>query len=175
MATRARTARTSHPPSSRHACSNSGPAARWIAPSTPPPPSSELAGRLALNATDAELDLDGDGLNNLREYRAGTNPTDPNSRFELVEITKMPNGMAAMYRLVPKREDLLAFHQRWFFPSNYVLAVSGDFEREAMVKKLETLFASQPLDVWAAKFATMSKRPRSWKIFLNTGAAKLTG
>src|ERR1043165_9937215 len=29
------------PPSVRHSASNCGPAARWIAPSTPPPPSSE--------------------------------------------------------------------------------------------------------------------------------------
>lgn len=42
------------------------------------------------------------------------------------------------------REDLIAFHQRWFFPSNFVLAVSGDFERDTMVKKLENLFANWP-------------------------------
>jgi len=40
------------------------------------------------------------------------------------------------------RDDLLAFHKQWFFPQNFVLAVSGDFEREAMVQKLETLFAN---------------------------------
>lgn len=44
------------------------------------------------------------------------------------------------------REDLLAFHQRWFFPSNFVVAVSGDFDRDTMVNKLETLFAGWP---WA--------------------------
>jgi zinc protease len=42
------------------------------------------------------------------------------------------------------RDDLLAFHQRWFFPSNFVLAVSGDFDRDTMVKKLDTLFANWP-------------------------------
>jgi len=42
------------------------------------------------------------------------------------------------------RDDLLAFHKRWFFPSNFVLAVSGDFERDAMVRKLEDLFANWP-------------------------------
>lgn len=43
------------------------------------------------------------------------------------------------------REDLLAFHQRWFSPSNFVLAVSGDFDRAEMIKKLETLFADWPI------------------------------
>jgi len=42
------------------------------------------------------------------------------------------------------RDDLLAFHRRWFFPSNFVLAVSGDFERDTMVKKLDGLFADWP-------------------------------
>src|SRR6185436_9096801 len=37
-------------------------------------------GNLSANPAD---DTDGDGLNNFREFRAGTNPTDPQSRFEL--------------------------------------------------------------------------------------------
>jgi zinc protease len=43
-----------------------------------------------------------------------------------------------------KREDLEKFHQQWFHPSNFVLAVSGDFDREQMVQKLEALFANWP-------------------------------
>jgi predicted Zn-dependent peptidase len=42
------------------------------------------------------------------------------------------------------REDILAFHKKWFWPSNFVLAVSGDFERDKMVEKLEKLFANWP-------------------------------
>jgi predicted Zn-dependent peptidase len=42
------------------------------------------------------------------------------------------------------REDLQAFHQKWFHPANFVVAASGDFEREAMIKKLEALFADWP-------------------------------
>ena len=42
------------------------------------------------------------------------------------------------------REDMLAFHKKWFWPSNFVLAVSGDFERDKMVEKLEKLFANWP-------------------------------
>jgi len=42
------------------------------------------------------------------------------------------------------RADLEAFHQKWFHPANFVVAVSGDFERDAMVARLEKLFAEWP-------------------------------
>ncbi|MBL6765291.1 MAG: insulinase family protein [Verrucomicrobiae bacterium] len=41
-------------------------------------------------------------------------------------------------------EDLHAFHRRWFVPANFVVAVNGDFDREKMLAKLETLFAKWP-------------------------------
>ncbi len=44
------------------------------------------------------------------------------------------------------RADLETFHHKWFFPSNFVIAVSGDFDREQMVQKLETLFADWPFE-----------------------------
>jgi len=42
------------------------------------------------------------------------------------------------------REDLLSFHQRWFFPGNFIVAASGDFDRNEMIAKLEKLFADWP-------------------------------
>ncbi len=42
------------------------------------------------------------------------------------------------------RTDLEAFHQKWFQPHNFVVAVSGDFDRDQMVEKLEVLFATWP-------------------------------
>ncbi len=42
------------------------------------------------------------------------------------------------------REDLEQFHHQWFFPSNFVVAASGDFERGQMIQKLEQLFANWP-------------------------------
>jgi len=42
------------------------------------------------------------------------------------------------------REDLEKFHRRWFHPANFVVAASGDFDRDQMVKKLEALFADWP-------------------------------
>jgi len=40
--------------------------------------------------------------------------------------------------------DIAGFHKQWFWPSNFVVAVSGDFDRAKMVEKLETLFQSWP-------------------------------
>lgn len=42
------------------------------------------------------------------------------------------------------RNDLIEFHQQWFHPSNFVVAASGDFDRAAMIQKLENLFANWP-------------------------------
>jgi predicted Zn-dependent peptidase len=42
------------------------------------------------------------------------------------------------------RADLEAFHQKWFHPANFVVAVNGDFDREEMIKQLEALFANWP-------------------------------
>ena len=42
------------------------------------------------------------------------------------------------------RQDLIAFHRRWFHPANFVVAASGDFDRDAMIAKLEKLFANWP-------------------------------
>lgn len=42
------------------------------------------------------------------------------------------------------RKDLLKFHRDWFVPKNFVLAVSGDFDRKQMTTKLEGLFAKWP-------------------------------
>jgi zinc protease len=42
------------------------------------------------------------------------------------------------------REDVVSFHRQWFAPSNFVVAVSGDFDRPQMVARLEKLFAAWP-------------------------------
>jgi len=42
------------------------------------------------------------------------------------------------------RADLVAFHQRWFVPGNFVIAINGDFDREKMIARLESLFAGWP-------------------------------
>lgn len=40
--------------------------------------------------------------------------------------------------------DLEKFHRRWFAPANFVVAASGDFDRDQMIQKLERLFADWP-------------------------------
>jgi zinc protease len=42
------------------------------------------------------------------------------------------------------RADLEQFHHRYFFPSNLVVAASGDFDRDQMISRLEKLFADWP-------------------------------
>jgi predicted Zn-dependent peptidase len=42
------------------------------------------------------------------------------------------------------REDMQQFHRAWFVPSNFVVAVNGDFDRAKMIEKLEALFANWP-------------------------------
>jgi zinc protease len=42
------------------------------------------------------------------------------------------------------RADLEAFHKKWFHPHDFVVAVSGDFDRNQMVEKLEKLFGDWP-------------------------------
>lgn len=42
------------------------------------------------------------------------------------------------------RDDLVAFRKMWVHPRNVLVAVSGDFDRSAMLKKLATLFANWP-------------------------------
>jgi zinc protease len=42
------------------------------------------------------------------------------------------------------RDDLMALHGRYVGPDNFILAVSGDFDRKTMIKKLEKAFSGWP-------------------------------
>ncbi len=43
-----------------------------------------------------------------------------------------------------QREDLEAYHRRFFHPNNMMLAVVGDFRREEMVAKIQAVFGDWP-------------------------------
>ena len=38
----------------------------------------------------------------------------------------------------------MAFHHEWVHPRNFVVSISGDFDREAMLKRLDGVFAAWP-------------------------------
>lgn len=40
------------------------------------------------------------------------------------------------------RDDLVAFHAKFFHPNNIILGVSGDFEKEEMLRKLKEVFGN---------------------------------
>jgi zinc protease len=42
------------------------------------------------------------------------------------------------------QEDLAAFHKKYFFPKNFIVAVSGDFKTKEILAKLDNLFAGWP-------------------------------
>ena len=43
-----------------------------------------------------------------------------------------------------RREDLLAFHHEWVHPGNFILSISGDFDRDEMLERLDGVFAAWP-------------------------------
>ncbi|HAO80860.1 MAG TPA: hypothetical protein DCQ92_18195 [Verrucomicrobia subdivision 3 bacterium] len=54
--------------------------------------------------------------------------------------------------------DLLVFHRQWFWPSNFVVAVTGDFDREEMISKLENVFSNCPYSL-LSDFLSVYKTP----------------
>ncbi|MBI2944146.1 MAG: insulinase family protein [Candidatus Wallbacteria bacterium] len=42
------------------------------------------------------------------------------------------------------RDDLVAFHKKYFFPNNLIVGVAGDFKRDELLSKLKALFSDWP-------------------------------
>jgi predicted Zn-dependent peptidase len=42
------------------------------------------------------------------------------------------------------REDMIAFHEKYYYPANFIFAVSGDFETKDMLARLEKAFGNWP-------------------------------
>jgi predicted Zn-dependent peptidase len=62
---------------------------------------------------------------------------------EIIYGRDNPYGWRMEYEHLERisREDLVAFHRRYFFPANILLAVQGDFSAAEMRAKIEKLFA----------------------------------
>lgn len=59
-----------------------------------------------------------------------------------------PYGWQTEYATIDaiQREDLIAFHQRYFFPKNTILAVQGDFDTAEMRRRIEALFGDWTIE-----------------------------
>ena len=79
------------------------------------------------SAANANADTDGDGLTNLREYIAGTNPEDANSSFEFVTVVEeIPGVMLIQWSSVPgKSYTLLRAPTLSLNPLDYQPVMSG--------------------------------------------------
>ncbi|HXE64492.1 MAG TPA: pitrilysin family protein [Bryobacteraceae bacterium] len=62
----------------------------------------------------------------------------------LVYGPKTPYGWQDEYATIDaiKRDDVVAFYKRYFFPANIILAIQGDFSAPDMKAKIEKLFGS---------------------------------
>lgn len=77
-----------------------------------------------------------------------------------------------------QREDLVAFHQRYFHPDRTILAVAGDVKTDDLVKKLEALFAGwkksdEPLPTVAAPAAEVPPQVLFARKEINQSAIRL--
>ncbi len=60
------------------------------------------------------------------------------------------------------RDDMLAFHRKYFHPGNMIVTVAGDFDRQDMIAKLETIFGSWPVgERNNAKFPKPDHQPQA--------------
>ena len=76
---------------------------------------------------------------------------------EIVYGRDNPYGWRIEYEMLDRirRDDLVAFYQRYFFPANILLAVWGDFSTAEMRARLEKLFAD-----WTVKQAPVPAFPK---------------
>jgi len=77
---------------------------------------------------------------------------DSTTAIESSEFDFLMNGEAHFSNRYPTpdttnaitREDMIEFHRNYVHPGNMMLAVSGDFDRKEMLKKIEKAFAGWP-------------------------------
>ena len=87
-------------------------------------------------------------LGKLRQRSAISRRNDSVNRLASREFGKLiygsdsPYARSAEYASIDSitREDLISFHQRFFYPNNMMLAVWGDFQTADMIQKIEEAF-----------------------------------
>jgi predicted Zn-dependent peptidase len=66
------------------------------------------------------------------------------------------------------RDNLMNFHRKYVHPTNMIIAVAGDFDRKAMLEKLEKLFAGWPTGEPAPKkFEAAAYKPKPGVYLVN--------
>src|SRR5262249_29648192 len=82
--------------------------------------------------------------------------------LSLVYGRNTPYGWTIEYEHLAriKRDDLVNFYKRYYFPKNILLAVYGDFSTDQMKEKLEKLFADWKVEQPAVPaFPTVTAKP----------------
>ena len=66
--------------------------------------------------------------------------------FKKAVFFKNPRGRISTLKTIAniKREDMVAFHKKYFHPNNIILGVSGDFKKDEIITKIEELFKGWP-------------------------------
>jgi hypothetical protein len=110
----------------------------------------------ALNAGDASADNDGDGLSNLQEFLAGTNPTNSVSSFRITSVVAEGNNLRVTWLVSTGKT----------YRVQQTADITTNFNDLATVSVLATPFITQTnyLDVGAATNAA----PRFYKVKLVT-------
>lgn len=88
-------------------------------------------------------------LQKIREHSAIARRNDEVQQVASREFNKLIYGPESVYARQPEhstidaitRDDLVAFHEKYFCTNNVMLGVSGDFQSADMVKKIEAAFA----------------------------------
>ncbi|MBN1604558.1 MAG: insulinase family protein [Chitinispirillaceae bacterium] len=65
------------------------------------------------------------------------------------------------------RDNLIALHKKVYRTNNFILAVSGDFNRDSMIARLEKLFLKDTIHTKSDQFPTIDIKNRSQCLFVH--------
>ncbi|HEU5124422.1 MAG TPA: hypothetical protein VFW05_10195 [Verrucomicrobiae bacterium] len=98
---------------------------------------------------ETAADSDSDGMDNLAEYRAGTNPNDPADAFHLRSIQPASNGTQLEFSFAPNREYFIQWsdsvQQDWHTETNPVLVYTSAWLSKS---KTDSSYPSPVYAIW---------------------------